>query len=177
MFTFRDVAISSPAITDYAVGSIPRSRLGGVATMYFGGRLETVVIATVESSHAAVFVTTAPPRRRLGNPPVWQRLHELESGEGWDPSKGERPNAVALTHARNVLEALVAASLEPARLIASDRSVVLYISGGSKYATVRSLNDGTLVAVTSDGINMPKAWTVKLDKISETVARIRAYLA
>jgi hypothetical protein len=90
-------------------------------------------------------------------------LEEFKSlSRGWDSYKAPAPNLVARTNAKEFLDVLCIAELEPSRMRPSVvGGVGITFRKGEKKVYVEFLNDGRVYVLFSDGTTDPETRRVK----------------
>jgi hypothetical protein len=123
-----------------------------------------VVPGTVRSSDIGAYV------RKL------KMLRELPAG--WNGYGAETPSESAVHWAQRVLETLFDFDIDPVALAPSaEGGVAISFIRGTRAATIECLNDGDVVAVTTDRVAEPRAWDVIGENdIRDTLQRISAFL-
>lgn len=103
------------------------------------------------------------------------RLGELE--DNWDGDGAEAPNATAQFRAKKILTSLMRASLVPRRISASvEDGIGFAFAAGNRYADIECSNDGTIMAVKSNGAGEHEIWAVTPDDIDDAVEKIREFM-
>ena len=107
-------------------------------------------------------------------PPLYQKLTELghaDVRDSWDI-----PTAVALSNARQVLDATRQERMLPSKILRGSNGVFVYFSNEPQYAEIECDNDGDIGIVMSDRSGNPTLWFSESNRLRSDLARIRAFL-
>lgn len=106
-----------------------------------------------------------------------EKMRDLQ--HNWDSYGAERPNEKALYWSDTVLKVLFHANFVPDKVSPSvENGVGISFVNGRRYADIECFNDGTILAVTSDGSGDPNVWHVapNTEDIEHAVDYVRSFL-
>jgi hypothetical protein len=122
--------------------------------------------------------TGAPePRQEEADMDTIERLCNLD--HNWDSNGASAPNEAAADHARTVVLWAGQLGVEVSAITPSaEDGIGVVFRRGNLYADIECYNDGSVLAVTSDGSGDPRVWEVGSSPagIAEALGRIRDYL-
>ncbi len=112
---------------------------------------------------------------------LFDRVEALgKLGEDWNTYGAPAPNEEAIASARATLEAAHEKALVPNEILPSvEGGVVVQFSTATGHADIESLNDGTMLAMTSSPPRDPRAWPVRNEPraIEDALEEIREFVA
>lgn len=97
----------------------------------------------------------------------------------WDSYGTKPPNSKAIERARHVLKLLFSEDLNPIDVIPSgEEGIGIAFVSGDKYADIEFLNNGNILAATSDDSDAIDVWALSFtdDHLTDTLERIRNHL-
>jgi hypothetical protein len=99
---------------------------------------------------------------------------------GWDSYSAPKPNPLAISTTKRVLEALRHLNAEPVAIMPSaDGGAGICFMQGEKWAQFEILNNGEAHALMYGGVGSPQAWQIPIDQtdaVRQAWTRIGAYL-
>jgi hypothetical protein len=110
---------------------------------------------------------------------VAKRLSEISVlKDNWDGFGAERPGVFAIGAARNSLQALAEANLQPSSVDPSaEGGVCISFRRNGRYADIEFFNNGEILAVTSTGHNDSKVWQVDRGRsLPVAIEKIRRFI-
>ena len=111
---------------------------------------------------------------------VFRRLAEIRHlPADWNGDEILLPNDMAMMNAQKLLNTLMDVSVLPAAIVPSAEGGVGFVfRRGALYADIECLNDGSVLAVTSDRQGQPTAWEVRPDYLGfqHAIGRISSHL-
>ncbi len=104
-----------------------------------------------------------------------KRLEELKSK--WDGYSAEKPNNLAISKARNILNTLRELDISPRAILPSaEGGVAICFTEGNRYADIECFNDGDILIGLSDPQSSPKVYETSMDNINKEILNIHGYL-
>ncbi len=110
----------------------------------------------------------------------YRKLDELANlPENWDSYGAEPPNNLAISLAHKALDVLTEMNFRPSRVTPSvENGIGISFIFEDKYADIECFNTGEVLAVISDGKEIPDVWEVELTRqgLKSAVGKIRVFL-
>jgi hypothetical protein len=106
--------------------------------------------------------TAAPAYDKTPFRKWFDKLEQLgKLPNNWNSYGAEAPNVTAQYWAEQILTALLKANLPPLRLKPSaENGVAIIFRSGDKYADIECFNNGSIMAVMSNGAGHPEVWEI-----------------